>query len=210
MTVLRVGLTGGIGSGKTRVAALFEALGTPVIDTDRLSRETLAPGQPLLERIFREFGSGLRRADGGLDRAALRQRIFADPTLRARLEAITHPAIGEAMEQRIAALPESAAYVVLVIPLLLEAGWQDRVDRILVVDCPEEVQVQRVMGRDRVDADAAWTMVRSQAARQARLRAADDRIDNSRPDRLAALERRVRELDRIYRAAARRVAGATR
>ncbi|AHE99263.1 dephospho-CoA kinase [Thioalkalivibrio paradoxus ARh 1] len=200
--MLRIGLTGGIGSGKTRVAEFFEAIGAPVIDTDRLSRELLAPGQPLLERIFREFGHGLRRADGSLDRAALRRRIFADPSLRARLEAITHPAIGRSMEERIAGLHPSAAYVVLVIPLLLEAGWQDRVDRILVVDCPEEVQVQRIMTRDRVDERAAWTMVRTQAPRKARLSVADDLIDNSQTDGLAALENRVRELDRIYRSTA--------
>jgi dephospho-CoA kinase len=196
--VLRIGLTGGIGSGKSLVARRFAELGAPVIDTDLLAREIVEPGQPALEEIFGAFGSDLRRADGTLDRAALRARVFAQPGLRSRLEEITHPAIARAMEDRISALPEETAYVVLVIPLLLEAGWRDRVDRVLVVDCPEQVQVQRVMQRDGIGADAASAMVRSQATRGQRLRAADDVIENDTPD-LDTLARRIAELDRIYR-----------
>jgi dephospho-CoA kinase len=197
--MLRVGLTGGIGSGKSRVAQIFAGLGAPVIDTDQLSRDVLAPGQPLLKEVFRAFGTDLRRPDGGLDRGTLRTRVFADPALRARLEAITHPAIAAEMAARVAALPTDTPYVLLVIPLLIEAGWRERVDRVLVVDCPESVQVQRVMARDGIDAGAAWTMVRSQASREARLRAADDVIDNGASSSPGMLADRVRELDRQYR-----------
>jgi dephospho-CoA kinase len=197
--MLRVGLTGGIGSGKSSVANIFAALGAPVIDTDQLSRDVLAPGQPLLGEIFRVFGADLRRPDGGLDRGMLRTRVFADPTLRARLEAITHPAIAGEMEARVVELPAHTLYVLLVIPLLVEAGWRSRVDRVLLVDCPEPVQVERIMARDGIDAQAAWTMVRSQASREARLRVADDVIDNGVPDGPDVLADRVRELDRQYR-----------
>jgi dephospho-CoA kinase len=197
--MLRVGLTGGIGSGKSSVANIFAALGAPVIDTDQLSRDVLAPGQPLLGEIFRVFGADLRRPDGGLDRSMLRTRVFADPTLRARLEAITHPAIAGEMEARVVELPAHTLYVLLVIPLLVEAGWRSRVDRVLLVDCPEPVQVERIMARDGIDAQAAWTMVRSQASREARLRVADDVIDNGVPDGPDVLADRVRELDRQYR-----------
>lgn len=197
--MLRVGLTGGIGSGKSRVATIFAQRGAPVIDTDHLARAVLDPGQPLLAEIFRVFGEDLRRDDGSLDRAALRARVFRDPALRARLEAITHPAIGQAMEERIAGLPTDTAYVLLVIPLLVEVGWRDRVDRVLVIDCPEPVQVERVMARDGIDEETAWTMVRAQASRNRRLQAADDVIDNSAGSGTASLTDRVLALDRLYR-----------
>jgi dephospho-CoA kinase len=197
--VLRVALTGGIASGKTTVSNLFAALGVPVIDTDVIAREVVAPNQPLLAEIFQVFGTDLRRADGSLDRAALRRHVFADPALRRRLEAITHPAIDAAMQQQLKALPEQTPYALLVIPLLLEAGWQDRIDRVLVVDCPETLQVQRLVARDGVDTDAAWRMVRSQASREARLQAADDVIENDGSLDPAGLAERVRWLDSHYR-----------
>jgi dephospho-CoA kinase len=197
--VLKVALTGGIASGKTTVSNLFAALGVPVIDTDVIAREVVAPNQPLLAEIFQVFGTDLRRADGSLDRAALRRHVFADPALRRRLEAITHPAIDAAMQQQLKALPEQTPYALLVIPLLLEAGWQDRIDRVLVVDCPETLQVQRLVARDGVDTDAAWRMVRSQASREARLQAADDVIENDGSLDPAGLAERVRWLDSHYR-----------
>lgn len=200
--MLRVGLTGGIGSGKSTVARIFAQLGAPVIDTDQLARVILDPGQPLLADIFRVFGEDLRREDGSLDRAALRTRVFRDPPLRARLEAITHPAIGLAMAERIAGLPGDTAYVLLVVPLLVEVGWRDRVDRVLVIDCPESVQVERIMARDGIDEEAAWTMVRAQASRNRRLQAADDVIDNGAASDTASLTDRVRALDRRYRTVA--------
>jgi dephospho-CoA kinase len=197
--MVRVGLTGGIGSGKSSVARLFAQLGVPVIDTDQLARAIVEPGQPLLAEIFRVFGEDLRREDGSLDRAVLRARVFRDPALRARLEAMTHPAIGQAMAERIAGLPPDTAYVLLVIPLLVEVGWRDRVDRVLVVDCPEPVQVERIMARDGIDEEAAWTMVRAQASRNCRLEAADDVIDNSAASGTTSLTDRVLALDRLYR-----------
>jgi dephospho-CoA kinase len=198
--MLRVGLTGGIASGKSRVARIFQERGIPVIDTDQLSRDILAPGAPLLAEVLRRFGTDLCRSDGSLDRTALRARVFADPRLRARLEALTHPAIAAAMEDRVQALPAGTPYVVLVIPLLLEAGWQDRVDRILVVDCPEAVQAERLMARDGIDADTAWAMIRSQASRAVRRQAADDILDNGASGDLDALTQRVQALDHRYRA----------
>lgn len=200
--MLRIGLTGGIASGKTTIAKMFETLGVPVIDTDAIAREIVAPGEPLLADLFRVFGSDLRRADASLDRAALRQRVFADPALLRQLEAMMHPAIAAAMESRLAALPEATPYVLLVIPLLLEAGWQDRVNRVLLIDCPEALQVQRLAQRDAIDADAARRMVRSQASREARLQAADDVIENDGSLDPAALADEVRRLDRQYRQAA--------
>nr|WP_296748614.1 dephospho-CoA kinase [Thioalkalivibrio sp.] len=197
--MLRVGLTGGIGSGKSRVATIFAQRGAPVIDTDQLARAILGPGQPLLTEIFRVFGEDLRREDGSLDRAALRARVFRDPALRARLEALTHPAIGQAMEERIAGLPTDTAYVLLVIPLLVEVGWRDRVDRVLVIDCPEPVQVERIVARDGIDEEAAWAMVKAQASRNRRLEAADDVIDNSAESGTASLTDRVLALDQSYR-----------
>jgi len=197
--MLRIALTGGIASGKTTIAKIFETLRVPVIDTDAIAREIVAPGQPLLEEVFRVFGTDLRQADGSLDRAALRQRVFSDPDLRRRLEAITHPAIDAAMQQRMATLPEGTPYVLLVIPLLLEAGWQDRVDRVLLVDCPETLQVQRLIARDGIDADTAWRMVRSQSSREARRQAADDVIGNDGNLDLTGLEEQVRRLDGRYR-----------
>lgn len=200
--MLRVGLTGGIGSGKSSVARIFADLGAPVIDTDELARVILDPGQPLLAEIFRVFGEDLRREDGRLDRPALRARVFRDPALRARLEAMTHPAIGQAMAERIARLPTDTAYVLLVIPLLVEVGWRDRVDRVLVIDCSEPVQVERIVARDGIDEETAWTMVRAQASRNRRLQAADDVIDNSTGAGTAALTDRVLALDRLYRSLA--------
>ncbi len=200
--MLRIGLTGGIGSGKSTIASIFAELGAPVIDTDAIAREVVAPGEPALTEICRSFGSDLLRPDGSLDRAALRRRVFRDPARRRRLEAITHPAIDERMQKQLAALPEQTAYALLVIPLLLEAGWQDRVDRILLIDCPETVQVQRVVSRDGIEPEDAWRMVRSQASRDARRQAADDVIENDGSLDRAELTAQVHTLDRCYRDAA--------
>jgi len=196
--MLKVGLTGGIASGKSEVARRFAALGAPVIDTDALSRDILSPGQPLLEKILDVFGEDLRGKNGTLDRSALRKRVFQEPVLRKRLEALTHPRIAQAMEERMTALPVQTPYVVLVIPLLFEAGWQKYVDRILLVDCPEALQVERVTRRDGISVDLAWTMVRSQASRARRQRGAHDVIDNGPGTGTRSLDARVRELDACY------------
>jgi dephospho-CoA kinase len=198
--MLRIGLTGGMGSGKSEVARRFAALGAPVIDTDVLAREVVAPGQPLLDEILDAFGQDLRLHDGSLDRSRLRTRVFQEPELRKRLEAMIHPRIAQAVEARVAALPARTPYVVLVIPLLFEAGWQDKVDRVLVVDCPEAMQVARIVRRDGVAIELARTMVRSQVSRERRRQGADDVIDNGAST--AALDARVRDLDRLYRGSA--------
>lgn len=197
--MLRVGLTGGIASGKSTVSRIFETLGAPVLDTDMIAREIVAPGAPALATIFRVFGADLRRADGSLDRSALRRRVFADASQRRRLEAITHPAIDAVMQQQLAALPDATPYVLLVIPLLLEAGWRNRVDRVLLVDCPETLQIERLMARDGIDAEAAWRMLRNQATREARRQVADDLIENDEHLDRIGLENRVRRLDQLYR-----------
>ena len=181
----RVGLTGGIASGKTTVARLFAALGVPIIDADALSREITAPGSPLLRRIAERFGAELIGANGNLDRRALRSIVFTDPRARADLEALTHPAILQAMDERSASA--GGPYQILVIPLLVEkrregrvdrAGPPGRVDRVLVVDCNEELQIRRLQARDGSTLDEARAILAAQSSRAARLEAADDVITN--------------------------------
>jgi dephospho-CoA kinase len=174
--MFRVGLTGGIASGKSTVARLFAALGIPVIDTDELSREVVAPGSPLLPRIAARFGERVLKADGSLDRAALRARVFADPRARADLEALTHPPILEAMRARASAA--GGPYQLLVIPLLVETGLRSEVDRVLVVDAAEDVRVRRLQARDGATLDEARALLAAQVTREARLAAADDVIVN--------------------------------
>ncbi|MGH8148809.1 MAG: dephospho-CoA kinase [Steroidobacteraceae bacterium] len=174
--LLRVGLTGGIASGKTTVARLFAALGVPIIDTDLLSREVTAPGSPVLEAIAARFGARFVAADGSLDRRALRQVVFSDPRARADLEALTHPAIFDRLEARSAAA--GGPYQMLVLPLLVEKQDASRVDRALVVDCEEALQVRRLQARDGATLDEARAILSAQASRAARLEAADDVITN--------------------------------
>lgn len=194
MGVFRVGLTGGIASGKSTVARLFESLGVPVIDTDVLAREVVAPGQPLLGQIASRFGPGVLSADGGLDRAALRAIVFADPAARADLEQLTHPAIRALLEERSAAL--GGRYQVLVIPLLVETGRRTPVDRVLVVDTSEALQIRRLQARDGSTLEQARQILSAQASREARLAAANDVITNDGD--LAALRDRVEALHAQY------------
>jgi dephospho-CoA kinase len=191
---LRIGLTGGIGSGKSTVAGLFEALGVPVIDADRVAREVVEPGEPALEEVVAAFGPQVLQVDGTLDRRSLRDRVFADPRARARLEAILHPRIRAIMEARAGAL--SAPYCVLCVPLLVEAGQLDLVDRVLVVDAAEALQVERVCRRDGVSRDTALAMLRAQAPRAARLAVADDVVTNDGD--LLALRRELERLHERY------------
>src|SRR5262245_7307507 len=172
----RVGLTGGIASGKSTVARLFEALGVPLVDTDVLAREVVAPGQPVLRQIAQRFGASVLAADGSLDRAALRARVFADPGERKALEELTHPAIRALVEQR--AATAGGEYQLHVIPLLVETDGRNRVDRVLVVDCSEELQIRRIQVRDGVTIEQARAILAAQAPRAARLSAADDVITN--------------------------------
>ncbi len=167
MSTFRVALTGGIASGKTTVADLFAALGVPVIDTDVIAREVVEPGQPALARVVETFGAEVLGSNGRLDRRRLRERIFADPEAKRRLEAILHPAIRAEMERQSRAA--DGPYQVLVIPLLTEGKRRDHVDRVLLVDVPEELQIQRLMSRDGVTHEQAQAALNAQATRAERL-----------------------------------------
>jgi dephospho-CoA kinase len=192
---LRIGLTGGIASGKSAVADLFAARGVPVLDTDQIARDVVAPGTPGLAEVVAAFGPGVLAADGRLDRRALRERVFADPADRRRLEAILHPRIRAELERRSA--QAGGPYQILVIPLLVEGGGQIRVDRVLVVDCPEDLQLARLVARDGVTESSARAILAAQASRAERLAAADDVIENDGPRE--ALETAVADLDARYR-----------
>jgi dephospho-CoA kinase len=174
---LRIGLTGGIASGKSTVARRFTELGIPVIDADESSRVVVAPGQPGLEQVVQRFGPGVLSAEGELDRRALRNLIFADPGKRRDLEAILHPLIRADMERRAAGAV--GAYLVMAIPLLVESAARDRVDRILVVDADEAAQLERLTARDSVSLEQARAILAAQASRESRLKAADDVLVNS-------------------------------
>ena len=195
-----IGVTGGIASGKSTVARAFAALGIPWVDADEVAREIVAPGEPALAEIAEHFGEGVIAPDGSLDRRALREIVFGDAAERRRLEAITHPRIRERLIAHLERLQAQAApYVLLVSPLLFESGQQALVDRCLVVDVPESVQVARTAARDGVNESQARAIVAAQMSRQERLDRADDVIDNSADEETLAA--RVAELDRRYRAA---------
>jgi len=194
MSPFRVALTGGIASGKTTVAALFATRGVPVIDTDVIAREVVEPGQPALAAVVEAFGTQVLGKDGRLDRPRLREQIFGDADARRRLEAILHPAIRAEMERQSRAA--GGPYQLLVIPLLVEGGRRDHVDRVLVVDVPEATQIERLARRDGVPREQAEAALRAQASREARLAFADDVIENTGD--VAALETRVAELHRDY------------
>ncbi|NCF15904.1 MAG: dephospho-CoA kinase [Gammaproteobacteria bacterium] len=191
----RIGLTGGIASGKSAVADLFAELGVPIIDTDVIAREVVQPGQPALDEIRSRFGEHMIDAAGNLDRAALREAIFSDDEARLDLEAILHPRIGA--ETRRQADAVEGAYQVIVVPLLTSSPLIQFVDRVLVVDCDEDTQLQRLLARDSESIDQARRILAAQASREDRLRTADDVIDNNRS--LQDLRREVTALDRKYR-----------
>jgi dephospho-CoA kinase len=193
---LVVGLTGGIGSGKSAVADAFAARGAPICDTDRLAHALTAPGQRGLEAIVAAFGAASTKPDGTLDRARLREQVFADAHARVKLESILHPLIRAAARAEVASW--SAPYGMLVVPLLLErGGLSDLMSRVLVVDCPEDEQVRRVMARSGLSEPQVRAIMATQLPRAERLARADDVIDNGGP--LSALEPQVAALDRRYR-----------
>ena len=196
---LLIALTGGIASGKTAVAKLFEQHDVPVLDTDQIARDVVEPGTPVLAQLVAEFGNDILDATGRLDRRRLRERVFADPAQRQRLEAITHPAIREELARR--SRSAGGAYQIHVIPLLVEGGRKDVYDRVLVVDCPEEEQVRRLVSRDGSDLEQAKRILAAQATREQRLSAADDVIVNT--GTLADLENFVQTLHRNYELLAR-------
>lgn len=193
--MLVIGLTGGIGSGKSTVAEMFAAKGVPIIDMDQIARQVVEPGQPALVEITREFGIEFLDATGKLDRRRLRKLIFDSAEKRHRLEAILHPLIRQETKRQLAEL--DTAYCIVVIPLLLESDQCPFVDRILVVDVPESVQISRTMLRDGISKAAVEKILAAQIDRNSRLAAADDVIDNSAD--LAQVRNSVAELDRQYR-----------
>ncbi len=197
--MLRIGLTGGIASGKSTVANLFAAQGATVLDTDVIAREVVVPGSHALAALVAAQGAGILDGEGRLDRAELRRRIFADESTRRQVESILHPEIISELERQASRAP--GPYQVFVIPLLVEAGLERLVDRVLVVDCPEEEQVRRLVARDGETREDALRMLETQATRERRLAAADDVIDNG--GSAAGLSARVAELDRSFRDLAR-------
>lgn len=190
-----VGLTGGIGSGKSAVAALFAKLGIAVIDTDEIARELTRAGGAAIEPIRSAFGSGLIGADGALDRTRMRKLVFADPAQKRKLEAVLHPLIRKESARRVES--SGGPYAILVVPLLAEGGVdRSRYQRVLVVDCSEAQQIERVMRRSGLSENEVRDILASQATREERLAIADDVIDNRGDPE--ALERRVSSLNEKY------------
>jgi dephospho-CoA kinase len=174
---LLIALTGGIASGKSAVAELFAKLDVPVLDTDQIARDVVAPGTPALGQLVAEFGPEILDAQGRLDRSSMRERVFSDPQQRRKLEAITHPAIRAELARRSAAA--GGDYQIHVIPLLVETGRAEAYDRVLVVDCPEEAQIERLMARDGTSREQAAEILSAQVSREERLDAAHDVIENT-------------------------------
>ena len=193
MARFRIGLTGGIACGKSTVANLFVALGVTLVDTDSLAREVVEPGSPLLGEIAAHFGQVLQK-DGSLDRAGLRERVFANPAERQWLEQLTHPAIRQLTDARCEAA--TGPYVMVAIPLLVETRGADRFDRVLVVDCEPELQLARLQARDGMTREQAHRMLAAQVTREQRLAVADDVILNNGD--IANLRDQVEKLHRQY------------
>jgi dephospho-CoA kinase len=198
-TRLIVGLTGGIGSGKSTVADRLVALGAALVDTDQIAHALTAPGGAAIEPLRTAFGDGALAPDGRMDRAAMRDRVFADPQARKTLESILHPLIRTQTDAGVAqALDRGAPYVLVAVPLLVEGGRaRERFRRILVVDCPEAVQIERVMRRSGLPREQVLAILAAQASRADRQAVADDLIDNSGPPE--ALDSQIQALDTRYR-----------
>jgi len=193
-----IAITGGVASGKSTVDRLFHALGVVVADADVAAREAVAPGSEGLDEVVAAFGEGVLGVDGQLDRPAMRRRVFADADARRRLETIIHPRVRETLRNTCQAA--SGPYVIASIPLLAEGGGRDAypwLQRILVVDVPETLQLARLLQRDGIDEALARTMIAAQASRQERLAIADDVLVNDGP--LDALQAHIEALDRLYR-----------
>mgnify|MGYP001816776141 CR=1 FL=1 len=199
-TPFRVALTGGIASGKSTLADMFAELGVAVIDTDIIAREVVQAGQPALREIRKRFGREVIDAVGNLDRRALRNIVFADEQARLDLEAILHPRIGAETRRQAEAAP--GPYQIIVVPLLVGSPLLGFVDRVLVVDCDEDLQIQRLLARDTETVEQARRILAAQASREARLAIADDIIDNNQD--LDDTRHQVRELDERYRRMAKR------
>jgi len=192
--MLVIGLTGGIGSGKSEVATRFEACGIEVIDTDEISRELVEPNKPALNQIINRYGNDILLNDNTLDRTQLRNIIFDDPKERHWLEALLHPLIRDKIEKIVT--QTHSPYCIIVVPLLFEAKFNHDVDRILVVDCQEALQIERTCSRDAIEKDAVQTIMDTQIDRSERLEKADDIVVND--GELKELDQKVSELHEMY------------
>lgn len=197
-----IGLTGGIGSGKSTVAALFKAAGAHYVDADIVAREVVAPGMPCLQAIIEHFGHTMLQTDGQLDRAALRARIFQDPAAKTWLEALLHPAIRQEMLRQLAT--STTPYTLLVAPLLLENGLNKLVRRVLVIDVTEQTQIQRTANRDGNTPEQIKAIMAAQWSRQKRLAFADDVLDNNGTQ--TQLEEQIQHLHQKYLELSRQIA----
>jgi dephospho-CoA kinase len=191
---LKVGLTGGIGSGKTTVSNLFEELKVPIIDADRISRESVKKGQPAYDKILKLFGRDVIDKDGELRRDYLRTVVFNNAALKKQLESVIHPEVRRRTLEMLATVHHP--YCIISVPLLIESGLQHTVDRILVVDVPEQMQISRACTRDSVSPEEIMKIIRSQASREERLQQADDIISNDGD--IHHLKSQVEKLNEIY------------
>jgi dephospho-CoA kinase len=192
--VLKVGLTGGIGCGKSTVARVFAQFNVPVIDADDIAHQVVAIGHPALNLIAQQFGTASLCADGSLNRNFIRDLIFNDLTQKQTLEAIIHPLVYQTIEQQLTEL--NAPYCLISIPLLFETNKVDFVDRVLVIDCPVDIQISRVVERDKLTVERVQSIIDSQVSREYRTAQADDRIDNTKTD--TELVQQVEKLHNFY------------
>ena len=192
--MLVIGLTGGIASGKTTISNLFSELGVAIVDTDVVSRQLLEKAQPGYQRIYEEFGDKYFEKDGNINRAKLRQAVFNDPDLKTWLEAMLHPLIYNLSKQQLENQTLSS-YAMLVVPLMFETSFDTLADRVLVVDCTRETQLNRLLARDNIDESLATKMLDQQLSNDERLSKADDIIHNDQGDDLAA---QIRTLHQLY------------
>ncbi len=192
--MLKVGLTGGIGCGKSTICSIFAQLGTPIIDTDILAREAVAKGSTTLEKLVSNIGESILLPDGNLNRTKLRELVFSDPDIRIKLESIIHPEIRKLLAQQLSIL--KSPYVVIAIPLLIEKKWNEYIDRILVVDCSIESQLNRTHIRDGDSKQAIQRIIDTQVSREERLNNADDIICNNSD--LSELQMQVNKLHLYY------------
>lgn len=194
MAPLTIGLTGGIGSGKSTICQQFNSLGVPVINTDLIAREVVKIGQPALQALQQHFGTVILKTDGSLNRTELRKIIFNDLQQKNFVEKLLHPLIMQQLQRQLADI--TAPYVIIEIPLLIEAGWQFQVDQILVVDLSEKLQIKRLMLRSELDKDSLKQIINSQISRSERAKHADQLIDNS--GNFSEISQQVSELHQLY------------
>jgi dephospho-CoA kinase len=192
--MLKIGLTGGIGSGKSTVCRLFSELGAPIIDADIIARQLVEPNSPALKKLVRQFGKKILNPDDSLNRAFLRDLVFSDKTKKAQLDQLMHPLIYDEIEKQVKGL--DSVYCIIAIPLLLETQQMQRVDRIAVVDCNADTQLLRVVSRDHLKPEQVLSIIASQMPRQQRLSFANDVIDNSGSS--AQLAEQVKRLHNSY------------